>query len=436
MGFVPDTGRGVVKGTVSGVASGFQAVVGFANTNAQYWATADTNGNYTTPLMIPGSYTAKLYRQELVVGSGNITVTAGTTNTLNLASTWPEPATIFRIGEWDGTAARFLNADKMTYMHPSDPRMSAWGTGSNIFNVGTDSVRTFPAVCFRGANTHTYIYFNLTAGQVASLTLKIGGTTAYNNGRPDVKINGVDKGYPSASTQPNSRTITVGTYRGNNVTWSWTLPAANLVVGQNVLDISPVSGNADLGTWLSASWVYDCVELSGSGGPSAPLSPPSGLIATPGNAQVTLQWAAVSNATSYAVSRASSSGGPYTFAAVTGAATHFLDTTVTNGNAYYYVVTALNANGETGYSAETSAVPSLPSPIISQVQNAQGNLLMTGGGGPANWTYYVLSATNLAGAVWTPVATNQLDGSGDFSVTITNGVSAAQPRMFYRIQLQ
>ena len=67
---------------------------------------------------------------------------------------------------------------------------------------------------------------------------------------------------PSASTQPSARTITVGTYRGNNTTYSWSIPAADFVTGTNTLSISVASGNSDLGTWLSASWAYDCVELA------------------------------------------------------------------------------------------------------------------------------------------------------------------------------
>src|ERR1700735_788217 len=50
--------------------------------------------------------------------------------------------------------------------------------------------------------------------------------------------------------------------------------------------------------------------------------PPRSLSATAGNATVSLQWAASSNATSYNVKRATTSGGPYTQLASSTAATY------------------------------------------------------------------------------------------------------------------
>src|SRR5437773_1322116 len=50
-GWISRANRGTVTGVVSGIPAGFQGVVGFANTNAQYWAVVSSNGNCTTPLM-------------------------------------------------------------------------------------------------------------------------------------------------------------------------------------------------------------------------------------------------------------------------------------------------------------------------------------------------------------------------------------------------
>jgi rhamnogalacturonan endolyase len=84
---------------------------------------------------------------------------------------------------------------------------------------------------------------------------------AYNNGRPQVTINGHTLSNPPASDQPDSRSVTIGSYRGNNTTFTWNIPAAYFAAGDNTMTIAPISGNTDLGTWLSASYVYDCVEL-------------------------------------------------------------------------------------------------------------------------------------------------------------------------------
>src|SRR5450755_1363720 len=71
---------------------------------------------------------------------------------------------------------------------------------------------------------------------------------------------------------------------------------------------------------------------------TAPATP-TGLAATPGNAQVAVTWNASGGATSYTLSRSTTSGGPYASIA-TPAAAAYTDSTVTNGTTYYYVVAA------------------------------------------------------------------------------------------------
>jgi DNA-binding beta-propeller fold protein YncE/fibronectin type 3 domain-containing protein len=97
-------------------------------------------------------------------------------------------------------------------------------------------------------------------------------------------------------------------------------------------------------------------------GAAQPPPPPTALVATPGNGQVSLSWNASSGATSYNVKRSTTSGGPYSTIATGVASTSFLDTTVVNGTTYYYVVTAVNAAGESGNSNQASATPQLQPP--------------------------------------------------------------------------
>src|ERR1700756_2074301 len=97
----------------------------------------------------------------------------------------------------------------------------------------------------------------------------------------------------------------------------------------------------------------------GGGGGGQPPVTPSGLTATAGNQQVALTWSVSSSATSYHVKRATVSGGPYsTIASPT--SNSYTDTSLTNGTAYYYVVSAVNVNGESGNSGEKSATPAVP----------------------------------------------------------------------------
>jgi len=85
--------------------------------------------------------------------------------------------------------------------------------------------------------------------------------------------------------------------------------------------------------------------------------PVSGLTGLPGDKQVTLSWASAPTATSYNVKRSTVSGGPYiTLKSLT--ATNYTDTTSLNGSTYYYVVSAVNASGESANSTEISVKPS------------------------------------------------------------------------------
>jgi hypothetical protein len=101
---------------------------------------------------------------------------------------------------------------------------------------------------------------------------------------------------------------------------------------------------------------------------------PTNLTATPGNGQVGLSWTAASGATSYKVKRATTPGGPYETTVSTGVtATNLVDSTVTNGTTYYYVVSAANSVGENLNSNEASATPELAAP------QAPANLTATAG---------------------------------------------------------
>jgi Calcineurin-like phosphoesterase/Purple acid Phosphatase, N-terminal domain/Fibronectin type III domain len=95
---------------------------------------------------------------------------------------------------------------------------------------------------------------------------------------------------------------------------------------------------------------------------SIPPAAPTGLAVTAGNNQVDLTWNASSGAVSYNVKRATVSGGPYATVATGVTAASFTDTTAVNGTTYFYVVTAVNAVGESSNSNEASARPQPPSP--------------------------------------------------------------------------
>jgi hypothetical protein len=156
---------------------------------------------------------------------------------------------------------------------------------------------------------------------------------------------------------------------------------------------------------------------------SAPAAPIN-LSATAGNQQASLTWTAGGGATSYNVKRGTANGGPYTTVG-SPAGTTYADTSLTNGTAYYYVVTAVNATGESGNSNQATATPK----AAPTAPAAPPNLTATGGNQQVSlaWTastgatsYNVKRAATNGGpytTVASPVGTSYTD------TTVTNGTT-------------
>lgn len=134
--------RGYAVGVgISNTKSGYTYVVAISNDEAQYWGTADSSSSYAWEITnaLPGTYTLTVYKEELEVYTSSITITAGAGTAVHtITAVDPEDDTaIWRIGDWDGTPAGFLNFGdtpmKPTYMHPvgyfPSPRETSCGTG-------------------------------------------------------------------------------------------------------------------------------------------------------------------------------------------------------------------------------------------------------------------------------------------------------------------
>jgi fibronectin type 3 domain-containing protein len=106
--------------------------------------------------------------------------------------------------------------------------------------------------------------------------------------------------------------------------------------------------------------------------PVAPPAAPTGLAAAAANREITLTWATSARATSYLVKRAEASGGPHAEIATAVGLSH-QDTGLENGKSYFYVVTAVNAGGESAPSAETQATPVDPPATPTGVAATAGN---------------------------------------------------------------
>jgi rhamnogalacturonan endolyase len=265
LGQVPASQRGLLYGTASGVAAGHSVTVALSNSIAEYWAVANANtGQYSISGIKPGTYTETLYQDELAVGTETVTIAVGASTAANIEDTLYAPPAVWTIGSWDGTPLGFLNADRITTMHPSDSRMAPWN--NVVYTVGQTPEASWPLEQWKGVNNDNQIDFNLTAAQAGtSLTLRIGITLAQFGARPQIAVN-TGQAYawtsslPAPSSQPNSRGITRGTWRGNETIFTYTIPTSALRAGNNTIDISVNSGTTGTG-FLSPGITYDAIDL-------------------------------------------------------------------------------------------------------------------------------------------------------------------------------
>jgi len=166
-----------------------------------------------------------------------------------------------------------------------------------------------------------------------------------------------------------------------NIYWSTN---NNITTGTNtnanVTNVTSPSGSVSSLTdgtpyYFVVTSIINNVESAGStpvsAVPSSTPAPaePTGVTATPGNGQVTISWAQVTNATSYNIYWSTNPGvtsGPTTNGTlITGVAAgsaspSYTQIGLTDGTIYYYVVTAVNSNNgsESPASSQVSIAPS------------------------------------------------------------------------------
>ncbi|ACL69174.1 glycosyl hydrolase [Halothermothrix orenii] len=147
------------------------------------------------------------------------------------------------------------------------------------------------------------------------------------------------------------------------------------------------------------------------------INPPSSPVlnsAIAGDAQVTLDWNSVSGATGYKVYYGTASG-EYNNVQTVSDITSYTVTGLTNDTTYYFVITATNSAGESGYSNELSATPQpeLNNPPVEPNLNSA-----TAGDGEVS-----LSWDSVSGV--TGYNLHYGTSSGSYSVTIDVGNSTS-----------
>jgi hypothetical protein len=135
----------------------------------------------------------------------------------------------------------------------------------------------------------------------------------------------------------------LGTANIPTASWSTVSTTVTLPAGTQTLEVV-LSANGQHFNWMQFQPV------------NGPVSVPTGVSATAGNAQVILSWSPAAGATSYNVQSSTTEGGPYTSMA-TPTTTSYTNTGLTNGTTYYYVVSATGGINVSSNSIEVSATP-------------------------------------------------------------------------------
>ena len=250
----------------------------------------------------------------------------------------------------------------------------------------------------------------------------------------------VHLGAPGVNVLSTTRNNTYSTFSGTSMATPHVSGAAALVLSVCALNtadlksaivnnVDPIASLAGITTSGGRLNVNRALQ-SCAGSPSTPPPAPTGLGATGGNAQVTLNWNASSGATSYKIYRGTSPGGEAGTAVGSSATPTYSDTAVTNGTTYYYKVTAVNDNGESGPSNEAFATPAAPvapgAPTLLSATGGPGRKKITLQWSAVNGaTSYTVKRATSSGGPYSTVAT------GVTGTSFTNSGLASGTTYYY-----
>ena len=170
----------------------------------------------------------------------------------------------------------------------------------------------------------------------------------------------------------------------------------------------------------------------------APAVAPANLAVTAGNQQAVLSWSRAAGAASYTLRRATSNSGPFTAIASGLTDPGFVDSGLTNGTSYFYVLAAVNAAGSTASPAAVSVVPVAP-PVAAYERIGPAVLLgptsvqLTVKSALAGRVYTLQRSDELPGATWQDVGAPQAGTGAD--LIFNDGYDPALPKRFYRVRL-
>jgi hypothetical protein len=277
----------------------------------------------------------------IVSPASDVSITAGAAVTFSTSSAAAKYSWVFP-GGWPATSTA-QNPGKVTFSTPGIYRTSLTlidSSGNSDPNPPTRQITVNPVSpdfsitvgpsaqqVFPGGATQFTVTVTPLSGFAGSVGLSVGSESGFPSG---ITSGGFS---PASISGSGSSTLTMDTTT-STVPWALSLT---------------ITGTGGTLTHTASTTLL------------VNLAPPATITATPGDHQISLSWHGSVGATSYHVKRASVSHGPYIGIACP-TATSYVDTGLTDGKTYYYVISAAfngnpNAGGESANSGEVSATP-------------------------------------------------------------------------------
>jgi len=348
-----------------------------------FLAMSDANGAYTLSGIPPGTYALVANKTGYADSGKSVTVTANNAaaaGALNL--TIPAPANVIATG---GNASTIISwnstSSASSYnLYWSNTTGVTKSSGTKIAGV------TSPYNHASLTNSSTYYYI---------ITAVNGSTESLASSQASASCSAAAAGTPTGVTATGGdtqATITwadVASATSYNIYWSPT----NGVSSSNGTKVTGATSPCVL-TGLTNQTTYyfvvtaicNSVESAASSQVNALVkitapAAPASITALAGNSQTTLTWPSVSGATSYNMYWSTTTGvtktSTSTITKVTGVTSPYVQAGRSNGVSYYYILTAVNAGGESVASDQVTAKPQVPAPSAPVATAAGGNALNT-----------------------------------------------------------
>jgi autotransporter-associated beta strand protein len=429
----------------------------------------NVSGKFGNAVNLNGSSQYVLLPANIVAGLNDCTI--ATWVYLNSVSTWARlfdfgadtdrymflapsvGSTIrFAISKFTGAGEQQINGTSAlsagSWHHVAVTLKGTQGSGVGVLYVdgvpvGTNSAMFYtPDMIGRLVNcTNNYIGRSAFSGD-PYLNGKVDDFRIYNGALSAAQIAALYALTPATPAAPTNVSATAASANGINLSWSPVSGATNYLVQRSLNNGGPyalvasgvtATNYADAGLVGSTIYYYVIAAVN-SGGTSTnslqasattltPPPPPTSLVATGiYGGQIVLSWSASGGATSYNVKRSMIYGGPYATVATGVPTAGYTNSGLVLNATYYYVVSAVNANGESPNSNETNSIAPVPTLTWKGNVNTNWDIATTTnwlfGGSPS--TYFTDGATANFDDTATTGSVNLAANISPYSVTFSN----------------